>query len=70
MPTYTQRLIGPLLRKEPRNIAEIRAELRPRQYRVFQGVIGNHQWPLWSRLFFHAFGERFGDHRDWPTIDA
>ena len=21
-------------------------------------------------LFFHAFGGRFGDHRDWPTIDA
>jgi hypothetical protein len=21
-------------------------------------------------VFFHAFGGRFGDHRDWPTIDA
>ena len=25
---------------------------------------------LWSRLVFHAFGGRFGDHRDWPVIDA
>ena len=49
---------------------EIRAEIRPREYRVFQGVIQKHQWPFWSRLFFQALGGRFGDHRDWPTIDA
>ena len=66
----TKRLIGPLTHKEPKGIAEIRAELRPREYRVFQGVIQKHQWPFWSRLLFHAFGGRFGDHRDWPTIDA
>lgn len=66
----TKRLIGPLTHKEPRGIAEIRADIRPREYRVFQGVIQKHQWPFWSRLFFHAFGGRFGDHRDWPTIDA
>jgi hypothetical protein len=28
------------------------------------------RWPFWSRVFFHAFGGRFGDHRDWPVIDA
>lgn len=66
----TKRLIGPLTHGEPRGIAEIRAGLRPREFRVFQGVIRKHQWPLWSRLFFHAFGGRFGDHRDWKTIDA
>ena len=37
---------------------------------VFQGVIGKHQWPFWSRVMFHAFGGRFGDHRDWPVIEA
>jgi menaquinone-dependent protoporphyrinogen oxidase len=66
----TKRLIGPLTHKEPSGIAGIRADLRPREYRVFQGVIRKHQWPFWSRLFFHAFGGRFGDHREWDTIDA
>ena len=56
--------------KEPKGIAEIRAATRAREYRVFQGVIQKHQWPFRSRVFFHAFGGRFGDHRDWPTIDA
>jgi menaquinone-dependent protoporphyrinogen oxidase len=66
----TKPVIGPLTRKEPREIAEIRTDLRPREYRVFQGVIHKHQWPFWSRVFFRAFGGHFGDHRDWPTIDA
>jgi menaquinone-dependent protoporphyrinogen oxidase len=66
----TKRLIGPLAQKEPAGIGEIRAALRPREYRVFQGVIRKHQWPFWSRLLFRAFGGRFGDHRDWPAIEA
>jgi menaquinone-dependent protoporphyrinogen oxidase len=66
----TKPVIGRLTHKEPREIAEIRADLRPREYRVFQGVIHKNQWPFWSRIFFRAFGGRFGDHRDWPAIDA
>jgi menaquinone-dependent protoporphyrinogen oxidase len=66
----TKRLIGPLTHKEPEGIAEIRAATHARDYRVFQGVIRKHQWPFRSRVFFHVFGGRFGDHRDWPTIDA
>jgi menaquinone-dependent protoporphyrinogen oxidase len=66
----TKRLLGPLTHKEPKRIEEIHAAIRPREYRVFQGVIRKYQWPFWSRVFFHAFGGRFGDHRDWPTIDA
>lgn len=66
----TKRLIGPLTHKEPAGIGEIRAAIRAREYRVFQGVIHKHQWPFWSRVFFHAFGGRFGDHRDWQAIDA
>ena len=48
----------------------MRASVRPFEYRVFQGVIRKRQWPLWSRVFFRDFGGRFGDHRDWPVIDA
>lgn len=66
----TKRLLGPLARKEPKDIARLRASLRPREYRVFQGVIQKHQWPLPSRLLFHLIGGRFGDHRDWAVIDA
>jgi menaquinone-dependent protoporphyrinogen oxidase len=66
----TKLLIGPLTHKEPKGIREIRAEIRVREYRVFRGVIHKHQWPFFSRVFFHAFGGRFGDHRDWPAIDA
>jgi menaquinone-dependent protoporphyrinogen oxidase len=66
----TKRLIGPLTHKEPKGIAGLRSTIGARDYRVFQGVIQRHQWPFWSRVFFHAFGGRFGDHRDWPTITA
>jgi menaquinone-dependent protoporphyrinogen oxidase len=66
----TKRLIGPLTHREPKRIAQVRSAIRPREYRVFQGVIRKHQWPVWSRLLFHAFGGRFGDHRDWPVIEA
>jgi menaquinone-dependent protoporphyrinogen oxidase len=66
----TKRLIGPLTHKEPKRIAEVLSALQPREYRVFQGVIHKHQWPWWSRVLFHAFGGRFGDHREWPVIEA
>jgi menaquinone-dependent protoporphyrinogen oxidase len=66
----THRVIGRLMKREPRDIVEIQETVHPRDYRVFAGVIERHQWPLTSRLFFHAFGGRFGDNRDWPEIDA
>ena len=66
----TKRLIGPVTHKEPKRITEVRSAVRPREYRVFQGVIHKHQWPFWSRVLFHAFGGRFGDHRDWPVIET
>lgn len=66
----TKRLIGALTHKEPKGIGKVRAEVGARDYRVFRGVIHKHQWPFASRVFFHAFGGRFGDRRDWPTIDA
>ena len=66
----TRRVLGPLMRREPRNIGEVRDALQPRDDRVFAGVILRHQWPLWSRMLFHAFGGRLGDNRDWAAIDA
>lgn len=66
----TNRILGRLVRKEPRHIRELCAGLEPRDYRVFRGVIEKEQWPFWSRVLFHFFGGRFGDHREWHLIDA
>jgi menaquinone-dependent protoporphyrinogen oxidase len=66
----TRRGIGKLMRREPREIGEFQDAIHPRDYRVFAGAIQRHQWPLPSRLFFHAFGGRFGDNRDWPEIEG
>lgn len=65
-----RRGIGRLMTREPRGIDELRQAIRPRDYRVFAGVIRREQWPLPSRMLFHAFGGRLGDNRDWSDIDA
>jgi len=64
-----RRVIGPLMRREPRSIEQVRGTIRPREYRVFAGVIRREQWPLPSRMLFHLFGGRLGDNRDWTGID-
>ena len=64
-----RRVIGPLMRREPRNIGQIRDAMGPDEYRVFAGVIRREQWPLPSRMVFHLFGGRLGDNRDWASID-
>jgi menaquinone-dependent protoporphyrinogen oxidase len=66
----TKRLIGPVMRREPGNIADLRRSLRPVDYRVFAGVIERGMWPLRGRMVLHAFGGRLGDHRDWSIVDA
>jgi menaquinone-dependent protoporphyrinogen oxidase len=65
-----KRLIGPLMKREPKGIEEFEEAIRPRDYRVFAGVIDRHQWPLPSRIFFHALGGHLGDNRNWPEIEA
>jgi menaquinone-dependent protoporphyrinogen oxidase len=65
----THRVLGGLMKKEPRDIDEIQKAVRPLDYRVFAGAIQRNQWPPISRLFFHLFGGRFGDNRDWREID-
>jgi len=65
-----KRLIGPLMRREPRGIDELSRAISPRGYRVFAGVIDRRRWPLPSRLFYHALGGRLGDNRDWREIES
>ncbi len=64
-----KRLIGPLMKREPKGIRELEQAIRPRDYRVFAGVIDRYRWPFVSRLFYHALGGRLGDNRDWWEID-
>jgi menaquinone-dependent protoporphyrinogen oxidase len=65
-----KRFIGRFMRREPRDIAELRDIVRPRDYRVFAGVVDKQRWPLASRILYHLFGGRLGDNRDWDDIDA
>jgi menaquinone-dependent protoporphyrinogen oxidase len=64
-----KRLVGPLMKREPKGIGEVEAAIRPRGYRVFAGVIDRRQWPFLSRILYHAFGGRLGDNRDWEDIE-
>lgn len=66
----TQRFVGELVKKEPRDIDRLLAALRPRSYRVFAGVIDAALWPWYGRVFLRLFGGRLGDNRDWLEIDG
>jgi menaquinone-dependent protoporphyrinogen oxidase len=65
-----KRVIGPLMKREPKGIRGFEEAIHPREYRVFAGVIDRHQWPLRSRWFYYSLGGRLGDNRDWLDIDA
>ncbi|MET0765991.1 MAG: flavodoxin domain-containing protein [Blastococcus sp.] len=43
---------------------------RPREHRMFAGIVDLTGLPLWGRLFFRATGGASGDQRDWPAIEA
>ena len=63
-------IIGPLMRKEPKEISEFDQSIHPCDYRVFAGVINLDHWPAWGRLLFMALGGHQGDNRQWSDIDA
>jgi menaquinone-dependent protoporphyrinogen oxidase len=64
------RVIGRLMKKEPREIDAVVAAIHPRDYRVFAGVIEPERWSTVGGLILRAFGGHLGDNRDWPDIDA
>ena len=57
-------------RKETPELTEMRQLLRPREHRNFAGAVDRSHWPASGRAFFLATGGRYGDHRNWPAIDA
>jgi menaquinone-dependent protoporphyrinogen oxidase len=58
------------LRKETPEMTQLRQLLHPREHRNFAGEITRSDWPATGRAFFLATGGRYGDHRNWPAIDA
>jgi menaquinone-dependent protoporphyrinogen oxidase len=58
------------LRKEAPEVAEMRRLVHPREHRNFAGAVARSHWPATGRAFFRATGGRYGDHRNWPAIDA
>ena len=63
------RLLGALMKKEPREMPALERIVHPRQYRVFAGVIERHRWSMTGGLMLRLFGGHFGDNRDWNDID-
>lgn len=69
---FSARVSGRLraMRKETAEISELRAALAPLEHRNFAGAIARSHWSASGRAFFRAMGGRYGDHRNWPAIDA
>ena len=58
------------LRKETPEMTQMRRLLHPREQRNFAGAVTHSHWTATGRAFFRAAGGRYGDHRNWPAIDA
>lgn len=63
-------VLGPVMRREPRGIGDLVRQVGAHDYRVFAGVIKRSDWPLASRIFYHALGGRLGDHRNWDQVEG
>lgn len=57
------------MRKDTKELVELRQILEPVEHRNFAGAIAPSDWPATGRLFFRAVGGRYGDHRNWAAID-
>ncbi|MFI1518620.1 flavodoxin domain-containing protein [Kitasatospora cineracea] len=57
-------------REEGRVVGDLVAQLRPRGHRLFSGVIDPEHLTRAGRAAFRAMGLRYGDHRNWPEVDA
>jgi menaquinone-dependent protoporphyrinogen oxidase len=62
-------IVGRFMTREPREIDEFTSAIRPRDYRVFAGVIDGIGWPRIVRGLVKLLGVA-GDRRDWADIDT
>jgi menaquinone-dependent protoporphyrinogen oxidase len=58
------------MRKETPEMTRLRQLLDAREHRNFAGAVTRSHWPAAGRAFFRAAGGRYGDHRNWPAVDA
>ncbi|MBB5431144.1 flavodoxin domain-containing protein [Nocardiopsis composta] len=58
------------LAKDPREVAELRAEVAPHGHRLFAGALRPSHLPLAGRVLYRLTRGRYGDFRDWAEIDA
>jgi menaquinone-dependent protoporphyrinogen oxidase len=61
--------LGALAERQPKDIGQLRAAIRPRGVRAFAGIVPS-DWPTVWRLVFNALGVRAGDARNWADVDA
>lgn len=70
MPGALARPLRRLAMREEAKVRELAVEsLRPRDHRLFSGVIRAEHFPPVGRIVLRLVGGRFGDFRDWPEID-
>lgn len=55
---------------DSKEITAMRKAVRAQEHRNFAGAVKRGDWPLRGHLFLRALGGRYGDHRNWPAIDA
>ena len=56
--------------QEKRIAQSLRGDVQPRGHRLFSGVCQPWQLPRAGSILFRAAGGRFGDYRDWPSIES
>lgn len=58
------------MREGPKVVAPFAVMIRPRDTRLFTGVVSAQQFPPLSRAILRLIGTHFGDLRNWADIDA
>lgn len=57
-------------RNMSKQLVAMRDAIAPREHRYFAGAVEREHWDRAGRAFFAAMRGRYGDHRDWPAVDA
>jgi len=57
-------------REEPEDVSAIRDEIHPREHRLFSGAVRPDHLSRKGRVAFRALGGRYGDFRNWESIDS
>ena len=58
------------MRDESKEVIHLRDLVGAKGHRNFAGLVARSDWPLLGRAFYKVIGGQYGDHRNWPAIDA